>query len=167
MNRGGLVLAALLAAVVPVPNASAKPIDPIVLTASGGAQEGTLRHAQETKKAGRAVCSVLSVDGPGTSPTAVQHDGNALPWRVADARKPVKVTAAYRRYVAPGVSVMIANGNLAVSLREVKQGTKVVAWDVVSGKITPGAYVIELTVEWKGACGTDIAQRVYHVFSVA
>lgn len=166
MKRGGLLVAAVLLVAAPLPEASAKPSDAIVMTASGGTQDGAMKHARETKKT-RTGCMTIVMDGPAGAPAAVQNNGNALLWKINDARKPLTVKAAFRRYVAPGTTVVIATGSLPVSLREVKQGTKVVAWEGVSGKLTPGNYVIDLTVEWKGACGSDVATRTYQVFSLA
>ena len=166
MNRGGLLLAAVLLAAAPLPEASAKPSDPIVMTASGGKQDGTQKYVREMKKT-RTGCLTVESNGQPTAPTGVQHDGKSLAWKINDARKPLAVKATYRRYLAPGTTVVIASGPFAVSVREVKQGAKVVGWEAVSAKLTPGNYVIELTVEWKGACGTDATTRVYQTFSLA
>ncbi len=166
MNRGGLLVAAVLLAAAPLPQANAKPTDAIVMTASGGTQDGTQKYVRETKKS-RVGCTTIEMNGPAGAPTGVQNNGNALLWKINDVRKPVTVKATHRRYLAPGTTPVIASGPFAVALRETKQNNKVVGWEVVSGKLTPGNYVIELTVEWKGACGADATTRVYQVFSLA
>ena len=165
--RTVVAFAAVLAAASTLggaPAASARPTDPIVMTASGGTQEGTFETSTETTRTGPRTCVAHIADGRAARPAAVRHDGSALTWRVPGRARPASVSLSLTRYPLPDLQVNGETSELRVSIRpETARSRGVVAWVVTSPPVGEGDIDLRLGVTWKGACGNDAVSRRYRV----
>ena len=158
-----LAVLASIAAVSPAAGADAYTAP--TLTAAGGTQRGAPVYAT-VHKAGGGRCSAHHIDYTGEFPAPAAHSGTALSWRVADARRPVKVSVTLARLgtdratLGPGEAV-------AVTLAPVRSGSRTVAWSVRSGEVGYGDLHLDVTITWpKGPCGADGGRYRYRLQSL-
>lgn len=158
------MLAALLAAGATT-HAQAGPGEEVVMTASGGKQEGSFRYFAQTGGDGR-MCWTLHGDGRGNQPPAVAHDGSRLSWRLPDKRRPTTVSVTLRRLAVDGTPVGTAPERLPVTLTPVKSRNRVVAWTATSPEVGFGDLDVVLLATWKGRCGEDQTSQRFHARSL-
>jgi hypothetical protein len=157
------VLAAT-AALASAPAASARPTDPIVMTATGGTQQGIVVSSTETARSGAHTCSVSMTTARTTRPSPVAHDGSALTWRVPGRARPASVDLSLTRYPLPDVQVGGEESTVRVTIKpETARGRGVVAWILTSPAVGRGDIDLRLALTWKGACGNDAVTRAYRV----
>ena len=162
-----VLTAALLAAATAVPPAGAAPHQPMKMTASGGTQDGNLRHYTSSRAKG-SECAVTHADGTGAVPDPVVHDGSGLVWRIPDANRPLKVVAT-KAYYFPVVGYIgsdMLGSDLEVTLRAVRSGKRVVAWEAVSEPVGSGDLAVTFYVSWRAPCAVNEAKRLYRVLSL-
>lgn len=145
--------AALALLAVPSP-AVADPVPTPVAYATGGQQRGWLAHSAAFSQSGRNACVGFMATGTGQHPPPVRHDAaKALAVRVARADRPALVRATVWQ-TAAGSSVG-ATTTPPVTLRPVRDRSRVVAWDAVFS-VQPGDQHVAFDVRWReGPCGAD------------
>lgn len=136
------------------------------MTASSGTQRGAPVYATVHRSHGGGVCSAMHADYAPRYPEAVEHDGSGVSWRLADKRRPKKVSVTLWRL---GTDQEAAGPPEAVpvTLAPVTSRGRTVAWTVRSGDLGYGDLHVTLVVVWpKGPCGSDDGGYRYRLLSL-
>jgi hypothetical protein len=159
-----LALAAVVLAVLVEP-ARADVFSAPTLTAAGGTQRGAMVHATKNSAVAKNRCVSRHADYAATFPEAVRHDGSAVTWRIADARRPGSVVTTLWRLGTDKAGLGAAE-DVAVTLSPVRSGTRTVAWAVTTDPLGVGDLHLDMTVTWpKGRCGSDQGRYRYRLLS--